>query len=525
MTGKQSPHGLILLLALILLGLNCARTPEQKVFVLGVDGLTLDLLVPWAQAGKLPHFAQLLQEGSSTQLVSAVPPSSPPAWTSAVTGVNPGKHGIFGFVKGMKPSVGSPKLIYYTSRDRMADPIWILLNERGKRSVVINVPCSSPPDSIEGVMISGFPHTSPTDFTYPPEYRLKIPDYRIDLYGQLVPVDGEEPFLKEMNEIMDRRADLVFKLLGKERWELFFVVFTITDRVQHFFWKHMDPQHPNWEPNKARLYGDSILKTYQRIDAFLGQLRSRMDTQTTLLVMSDHGFGPVHQLVNGQNFIDQAMPDTDFRIISGDSFGATFYLLPLQKGPGVQAAQKTYDRTKALLKSKLEQLQDPATGQRVIQTVFQKEDLYWGPYLDWAPDILGLESKGYLFWSWLPTEDKAIFPATESPGFDRLFNAYHMLNGALIMAGTNVQKGINNFDAHIFDIAPTVLYLLGEPVPQEMDGNILAAPISEEYLENHALATRWTRPSKRREMKALSDSTEAINKFIEEQLRAIGYVQ
>lgn len=525
MISRRNSYGLILPLTLILLSLNCARTPKQKAFVLGIDGLTFELLVPWAKEGKLPNFAKLLEEGSSTQLVSALPPSSPPAWTSAVTGVNPGKHGIFGFVKGMKPSVGAPQLIYYTSRDRMADPIWILLSERGKRSVVINVPCSSPPDSIAGVMISGFPHTSPADFTYPPEYRLKIPDYRIDVYGQLVPVDGEAAFLKEMNDIMDRRANLVFKLLEEEQWELFFVVFTIADRVQHFFWKHMDPQHPKWESQKAQLYGDSILKTYQRIDGFLGQLRSRIDAQTTLLVMSDHGFGPVYQLVNGQNFIDQAMPDTDFRIISGDSFGATFYLLPPQKGPGTQAAQKAYDRNKALLKSKLEQLQDPTTGQRVIQKVFLKEDLYWGPYLDWAPDLLGLESKGYLFWNWLPTEDQAIFPAAESPGFDRLFNAYHMLNGALIMAGANVQKGINNFDAHIFDIAPTVLYLLGEPVPQEMDGKILAAPISEEYLESHALAARWTQLSKRREMGALSDSTEAINKFIEEQLRAIGYVQ
>ena len=177
---------LILPLLIALAALSCGSQPAQKVVVLGIDGLTFDLLIPWAKEGKLPHFQKLLEEGSSTQLISSVPPSSPPAWTSAITGVNPGKHGIFGFVKEGRLTDGKLNLDFYTSRDRQADPLWVILTERGRRSVVVNVPCSSPPDQMRGVMISGFPHTSPTNFTSPPEYRFKIPRYRKDIYGQLV---------------------------------------------------------------------------------------------------------------------------------------------------------------------------------------------------------------------------------------------------------------------------------------------------------------------------------------------------
>jgi predicted AlkP superfamily phosphohydrolase/phosphomutase len=526
MKKQLGTYGLLLGLMLALLGAGCARTPKHKVFVLGIDGLTFDLLIPWAQEGKLPHFAQLLEEGSSTQLVSVVPPSSPPAWTSATTGVNPGKHDIFAFIKGVQLDAnGQLDLIFYTARDRMADPLWVLLTERERRSVVINVPCTSPPDSVLGIMISGFPHTSSTHFTYPPQYRFEIPDYRKDVYGQVVSVAGEDDFLREMDEIMDQRVKVAFKLLEEEPWELFFLVFTITDRVQHYFWKFMDPRHPLWSPEKAQLYGDAILKTYQRMDEFLGQLRLKLDSHTTLVVMSDHGFGPVYQPINGQNFIDSFNPSGDFRVISADQFGAKFYLTPPKNSPNDQSTQEAYVQTKEMLKRELEQLRDPDTGQRVIQRVFEKTDLYWGPYAHRAPALQGLESNGYLFWNWNPTKDKGLFVQRDDPVFSRFFSAYHRLNGILIMAGSNVRRGANNFDAQIFDIAPTVLYLMNEPIPNEMDGKILKAPISQDYLASHALDARWTRPIKVRQMEGLADSTEAINRYIEEQLRAIGYVQ
>jgi len=503
----------------------CGSKPASKVFVLGMDGLTFDLLWPWVQEGKLPNFARLLEEGSSTQLVSAIPPSSPPAWTSAITGVNPGKHGIFGFVQRIDHSTGEPRLVFYTADDRRADPVWTILTEREKRSVVVNVPCTSPPDSIAGVMISGFPHTSATDFTSPPEYRLKIPDYRLDIFGQLVSVDGEEAFLADMNDIMERRTEVISTLLDEEPWDLFFVVFTITDRVQHYFWKFMDPQHPLWNAADAELYGDAILHTYQSMDRLLGQLWARLDENTTLVVMSDHGFGPVYQPVNGQNFLDATIPEGNFRAVATDNFGVKMAFTVKKDTPVNPQTHRVAVETMELLKKRLMELKDPATGRKVVQKVFSREEIYWGPYTNKAPHLMGLEEDGYLFWNWYSTPEGTIFPAWEDSVFNRLFSAFHRRNGVLLMTGANITAGRNSFPAEIADIAPTILYLLGQTVPADMDGRVLEAPISEHFLQNHPVEIRPRDSRDLRTLEAAADSAAAVNRYIEEQLRAIGYVQ
>jgi hypothetical protein len=142
-----------------------------------------------------------------------------------------------------------------------------------------------------------------------------------------------------------------------------------------------------------------------------------------------------------------------------------------------------------------------------------------------APDVMGLENEGYLFWNWNDTEDGAVFPSRDHPVFRRFFSAFHRMNGVLIMAGANVRRGVNNYTAHITDIAPTVLYLLEEPVPSDMDGAVLAAPIDPVYAQQHPLDARWDRPGGTTAAQSLADTTGAVNTFIEEQLRAIGYVQ
>lgn len=514
---------LVLLIALAALG--CGSQPAQKVVVLGVDGLTFDLLIPWAKEGRLPNFQQLLEEGSATQLISSVPPSSPPAWTSAITGVNPGKHGIFGFVKEGRLKDGKLDLDFYTSRDRRADPLWVILSEQGRRSVVVNVPCSSPPDQIRGVMISGFPHTSATNFTSPPEYRFKIPRYRKDIYGQLVSVEGEQAFLDDMNDIMDRRAEVIMDLFEEESWDLFFVVFTITDRVQHYFWQFMDPRHPNWDAGKAEQFGDAILETYQRIDGFLGRLRAQLDEETTLLVMSDHGFGPVYQMVNGEHFSAGVELPEEFALQAADNFGAKFHIVTTHQPPYDQRTLENYALSREIIERELKALRDPSTGRRVINRVYTREDLYQGPHLGQAPDVLGLENQGYLFWNWNDTDDGSVFPEKDHPVFRRLFSAFHKMNGVLVMSGAHIRRGINNYEANIMDIAPTVLYLLKEPIPSDMDGTVLSAPIDPGYVQQHPLDARWDRPSGSTAVQSLADTSGAVNAFIEEQLRAIGYVQ
>ncbi len=161
----------------------------------------------------------------------------------------------------------------------------------------------------------------------------------------------------------------------------------------------------------------------------------------------------------------------------------------------------------------------------MINKVYTREELYQGPHLGQAPNVLALENEGYLFWNWNHTDDKAVFPDKDHPIFSRLFSAFHKMNGVLVMSGSHIRRGINNYDANIMDIAPTVLYLLKEPIPSYMDGAVLSEPIDPGYIRQHPLDARWERPSGSTAVKSLADSSEAVNAFIEEQLRAIGYVQ
>src|SRR5215813_2846442 len=143
----------------------------SKVVILGLDGATFDLILPWVQSGKLPHFAQLLHQGISGRLRSTVPPMSPPAWNSFMTGKNPGKHGIFDFT-GRKPQ--SYETSFINAAWRRAPDFWQYLTEAGKRIAVLSVPFTYPPEKVNGIMISGFDAPGIAGLvdrsaTYPPE--------------------------------------------------------------------------------------------------------------------------------------------------------------------------------------------------------------------------------------------------------------------------------------------------------------------------------------------------------------------
>jgi predicted AlkP superfamily phosphohydrolase/phosphomutase len=120
------------------------------------------------EAGELPNLRKFLGEAALGELRVVEPILSPVCWTSAFTGVNPGKHGIYDF---QKPDPdGSGDFIIETAANRRALPIWMLLSDAGYRVAVLNVPMTYPPDPVRGVMASGFPYpTGDVNFTYPPE--------------------------------------------------------------------------------------------------------------------------------------------------------------------------------------------------------------------------------------------------------------------------------------------------------------------------------------------------------------------
>ena len=124
----------------------------MKVFVVGLDGATLDVIAPWAAQGELPHMARLLAEGAYGELTTVIPPMTAPAWTSFVTGKNPGKHGIIDFVR---RRAGSYAIEPINATHRQAPSIWRIAGEAGRRVGAINVPITFPPEPVNGFLVSG----------------------------------------------------------------------------------------------------------------------------------------------------------------------------------------------------------------------------------------------------------------------------------------------------------------------------------------------------------------------------------
>jgi len=270
---------------------------KQKVFVIGWDSATWDLARPWIAQGKLPNLAKLIGEGVSGPLESVIPPLTPPAWTSFMTGKNPGKHGIFHF---FEPKPGSYAMRYTNAGSRRSKTVWQLLSDAGRSVGTINVPFTYPPEQVQGFQISGMDTPSEkSPFIYPPELRA-------ELEGSLGPISLELRFLGAMNSdekhqkaleemaTIDRQwTNTASYLLEKHPVDVMMLTYMSIDTVQHHFWQYMDSAHFLYDPKAAQNFGNAILSVYERLDQAIGDFISRLPQGTAVFVVSDHGGGPV----------------------------------------------------------------------------------------------------------------------------------------------------------------------------------------------------------------------------------------
>ena len=272
------------------------REKKTRVLVIGLDGVTFDLIYPWVEEGKLPNFKRFMNEGVCGTLTSVIRPASPQAWSSFITGKNPGKHRINYFIQRVENSYG---IRFINAKTRVGESIWGILSRHGKRVGVINVPITYPPEKVNGFMISGM--DSPgvnSKFTYPAglysEIKDKVGQYILDSgMGGYVTGGRYVQSLKRLNQMITQRFKTARYLYQKENWDFFMVVFAAPDRVQHSFWRYMDRRHPLFTEDSHREFGKAIENTYVRMDKVLGEFDRMVDEDTVILVMSDHGAGPV----------------------------------------------------------------------------------------------------------------------------------------------------------------------------------------------------------------------------------------
>jgi len=257
----------------------------MRVLVIGLDGGTFDIIKPLVARGKLPTIGKLMRNGVYADLISTIPPISSPAWPSFMTGKNPGKHGVFDFVGRGK---GYSKVIK-NARDIKAKTLWRLLSDAGKTCIVVNVPVTYPPEKIKGCIVSGMLTPPNACYANPPEVyeELNKMGYK-PVTENVEKYSSPQKMLKYLMEMASKKTEAVLYLMEKfNKWDFCMLVFSETDIIQHNFWYHKTV----------------IFQLYQIIDAFIDRLLSKSGSDTNVILMSDHGFGPVKKFFHVNYFL------------------------------------------------------------------------------------------------------------------------------------------------------------------------------------------------------------------------------
>lgn len=452
--------------------------PRGRVFVLGLDGATYDLIDPWIENGSLPNLRSFMDSGAYGSIESVIPPMSPPAWASAITGVNPGKHAMFDWYRRLP---NSRALVSETSKSLRTKAIWTLLSEVGRPVGAINVPLTDPPHPVNGFMITGMPHTEPKGFTYPPELQSTLDGYLTDSMGDHLDDDNAEELLDKFMRTYRERLKVTLRLMQERPWDLFWVVFTATDRIQHYYWKFMDENHPRYEPEAPELLKSAIFNLWTEVDAGIGQILDVMPEDATVIIMSDHGFGPIYKEIRLHNLVRGRDLEGDPICYTDGGIAQLIYIDLQGRLPFGVVPQDKYEETRDHIASLLLNLRDPETGEAVLDAVYRKEEVYSGRYVSKAPDLVAIEKPFYYM------------QGDTIPGLDPIgegiatFNAFHQPKGILTVSGPGISAGELSEVPSLMDITPTILYMLGVPVRSYMDGEVIKSLFTQEYLASNKI--------------------------------------
>jgi len=287
-----------------------------------------------------------------------------------------------------------------TSTHMAAETLWEWLSRNGKRVVVINVPGTYPPRVVNGVLIAGFLCVDINRISYPREvaHDLKAMGYRIDIDSWKARRSRDD-FLFEVNNALDKRFETAFGLTNRVDWDFFQLHIMETDRINHFLWKQ-------WKEGDS-VYGPVFLEFYQRLDGYLGALIDRIGDGTELIILSDHGFCELKREVYLNHWLEQEgflrmRKRSDFvRDIHPESRAYSLYPgriyvnLKGREATGRVEEGREYEMTRQNLIEGLLGVRDPEEGEPIIKKVVKREEIYSGPYLFSAPDLVAIPNMGY----------------------------------------------------------------------------------------------------------------------------------
>lgn len=541
----------------------------MKLLVIGLDGATFQVIDPLVARGELPGLARLMAGGTRVTLESTLPPLSPTAWASFITGKNPGKHGVFDFLR-RRP--GSYEFLPVNGASIRARTLWSRLSEGGVRVGVVNVPMTYPPPPVNGFIISGM--DSPRldqSYTYPAELAEEIHHqfggYRVGVKTRgarnLSPEEFTPQYAQSLYEMVAERGRVARYLLEKYRPDFFMVTFIAPDRIQHAAGQALTMfSQGNLDSPLAQL----IIETYRRVDVEIQRLLGAIDETWTVLLISDHG-ATSYQRVFGLNFwlaaqrflrlarplavgalrnnlrrlqgkalafftgnqhrpvraspFSQSISWKHTQAYSLGAFGSIFINLRGREPEGTVDPGSEYEAVVGRLAEMLLAARDPQTGRSMVKAVHRGQDIYQGPLASEAPDLLLETEEDYYIRSSLDeSEWHLMYPAGRYGRRQLAHTGKHTRDGILIAHGPLFQPGQIQ-GARIQDLAPTILYLFGLPIPADMDGEVLSSLFPPEALAQN--------PPQRIEVGEELEQPQEIygpqeREEIEERLKGLGYL-
>lgn len=441
---------------------------SSRALVIGLDGMPKTLLEELAGQGVMPCLAGVLADSGCAELLAPVPEISSTSWASFLTGVNPGRHGVYGFVD-LVP--GEYRTYFPNVTHLRAPPLWEHAGERGLTTVCLNVPGTYPAPEIRGTLVSGF--VAPLlDRAVRPE-RLVEPLRRLryELDVEIGDVAGDPArFVARVRRSLEARTRVFRHLLAEQPWELAVAVFTETDRFQHFLWRMVE-----CGPEPA------ALEFYRLIDEAVGDVLDCAPGLRPFLV-SDHGFGParcqfyVNAWLRERGYLSSLDTAPELSSLDGASqvFAldpARFYLHRGDRFPRGTLTGTGADELVVRLAAELRALRWSSAevgphidGPLLLDAVYARDEVYAGPLLAGAPDLVAVPARG--------VQLRGAWQARTLTAPDVLTGTHTRSNAVFAVPG-----GVSVPCADMTDVAPTVLAALGVR-PADLDGVDVAGAVA-----------------------------------------------
>ena len=543
----------------------------MRILVIGLDAATMDLVEPWTAAGHLPALAGLMKDGASGRLLSTPNMHSASAWTSILTGLNPGRHGLFVF---SDRDFATGKQVFFKGGDRTGELISSHLSRHGLTAGFLNVPMTYPAQcEAGGFMVSGLDAPSLNERAFsPPELRAELlnrfPDYHFSPQnlGDLMRAGRLDDAIAAWIKLTESQTGAAEYLLASRPVGFFMTVCTASDWGGHNLWKHFARSQAAQPPEAAA--ANPLLQIYRALDRAIERLISHANNETQVYVISDHGMGP-H--TGASYHLAAWLEDHGYMVRSGRSSGrnslisagrrAARTVLPasvrdkVRAGLGedrierLQAAEKDsfyssidWDRTMAYTEpgrhvininlggrnaggnvpqSEYEQVcfriiddlcrWKDARGNRVVDRVVRREESYVGPFMERASDL-------YVYWN--AAADLGDPPdEVRDRGF--WWSGDHRPEGILICKGPGISSTDLDSLPTVCDLVPTIMYAGGLPVPDNLDGRVIREIFTNEFLTAHPVQVYSPGLPSTVDKTGLTAEEERL---VEDKLRGLGYL-